>query len=93
MFQTELHIALQSGLPDDKGSLPVRLLRVLLGGLLFWLLSLVLQLALTLIPAAAGAAWGIFLTAGLGAFLTVWGGLKLFLRLGLYQKEMTTPAQ
>ena len=80
-------LALRSGLPDDKGSPAVRLARVLLGGLLFWLLSLALGLALALVPAVAGSAWGSFLTAGLGTFLTVWGGIKLLLRLGLYQKE------
>ncbi|TFG75784.1 MAG: phosphatase PAP2 family protein, partial [Chrysiogenales bacterium] len=37
-------LALRSGLPQDAGSLPMRLLRVLLGGLLFWLLSLALRL-------------------------------------------------
>lgn len=86
-------LALRSGLPEDKGSLSMRLLRVLLGGLLYWLLSLALRLAITLIPAAAGSAWGIFLVAGLGTFLTVWGGLKLFLRLGLYQKENSAPVK
>lgn len=86
-------LSLRSGLPEDKGSLPVRLARVLLGGLLFWLLGLALRQGLTLVPAIAGSAWAIFLAAGLATFLTVWGGLKLFLRLGLYQKEKTTPAQ
>jgi len=86
-------LSLRSGLPEDKGSLAIRLTRVLLGGLLFWLLGLALHLAIALIPAAAGSAWGRFLAVGLGTFLTVWGGLKLFLRLGLYQKEKATPAQ
>ena len=66
---------------------------MLLGGLLFLLLSLALRLAITLAPAAAGSAWGRFLTTGLGSFLSFWGGLKLFLRLGLYQKEKAEPAQ
>jgi membrane-associated phospholipid phosphatase len=86
-------LSLRSGLPEDKGSLPIRLTRVLLGGLLFWLLGLALRLALTLIPAAVGSSWGTFLAAGLGTFLTLWGGLKLFSLLGLYQKEKTAPAQ
>jgi membrane-associated phospholipid phosphatase len=86
-------LALRSGLPQDAGSLPVRLLRVLLGGLLFWLLSLALGQTLTMIPDAAGSAWGIFLAASLGTFLTLWGGLKLFLRLGLYHKENAAPVQ
>lgn len=80
-------LALRSGLPADRGSLWARLVRVLLGGSLFLLLSLALGLMLTLVPAASGSAWGTFLTAGLGTFFSVWGGLKLMLRLGLYQKE------
>jgi hypothetical protein len=86
-------MALRSELPEDKGTITIRLARVLLGGLLFLLLGQILRLALTLIPAAAGSAWAIFLTAGLGTFLSVWGGLKLLLRLGLYHKEKTKPAQ
>ena len=86
-------LSLRSGLPDDKGSLQVRLARVLLGGLLFGLFSLALRQAMTLIPAAAGSAWETFLAAGLGTFLSVWGGLKLLLRLGLYQKKEAPPAR
>ena len=80
-------LALRSGLPSDRGSLWVRLARVLLGGLLFLLLGLALRQALALVPAVAGSPWGTFLTAGLGTFLTVWGGIKLLMLLGLYQKE------
>jgi membrane-associated phospholipid phosphatase len=80
-------LALRAGLPDDRGSLAARLARVLLAGLLFWLLSRALGLALTLLPAVAGSAWGTFLTAGIATFLTVWGGIKLLLRLGLYRQE------
>ncbi len=86
-------LSLRSGLPGDKGSLQVRLARVLLGGLLFWMLHLALSLAMTSVPAVAGSAWGSFLAAGLATFLAVWGGLQLFLRLGLYQKEMAAPAR
>jgi membrane-associated phospholipid phosphatase len=86
-------LALRSGLPEDKGSIPVRLARVLLGGLLFWLLSLGLRLAITLVPAVAVSAWGNFLSAALGTFLSILGGLKLFERLGLYRKETMEPAQ
>jgi membrane-associated phospholipid phosphatase len=84
-------LALRSGLPADKGSIAARLARVLLGGLLFWLLGLGLHQAITLVPPLVGSSWGRFLAAGLGTFLTVWGGLKLFLRLGLYKKE--TPGE
>lgn len=79
-------LAIRSGLPSDLGSLWVRLARVALAGLLFLGLRLALEQALALVPAAAGSAWGIFLTAGLGTFLAVWGGMKLLLVLGLYQK-------
>jgi len=80
-------LSLKSGLPEDKGSLPVRLGRVLLGGLLFLLLGQALRLALALIPTAAGSVWGMFLTAGLGTFFTIWGGIQLLLRLGLYRRQ------
>lgn len=80
-------LVLRAGLPSDQGSPTTRLARVILGGLLFWLCGLALSLALTLVPAASGSAWGSFLAAGLGTFFTVWGGLKLMLRLGLYREE------
>jgi len=85
-------LAARSGLPSDRGSFTVRLARVLIGGLLFLLLGLALRQALTLVPAVAGSPWGSFLTAGLGIFLSVWGGMKLMLGLGLYRKE-TEPAR
>lgn len=86
-------LVLRSGLPDDKGSLVTRLARVVLGLLLFWLFGLALHLAITLLPEVAGSPWGSFLAAGLGTFLTIWGGLKLFLRLGLYRKERAAAAR
>jgi len=80
-------LALRSGLPEDRAPLPVRLARVLLGGLFFWLLNLALRLATELLPAAADPAWARFLAAALGTFLTLWGSLHIFQRLGLYRKE------
>jgi membrane-associated phospholipid phosphatase len=80
-------LALRSGLPADSAPLRARLARVLLGGLLFWLLGLTLRQVLLLVPAVAGSPWGMFLTAGLGTFLTIWGGTKLLLRLGLYHRK------
>ena len=86
-------LALRSGLPSDHGSFSVRLARVLLGGPLFLLVSLAVAQALKLAPAIAGSPWGSFLTAGLGTFLSVWGGLKLFTLLGLYKEDKQTPAR
>jgi hypothetical protein len=80
-----------SGLPSDSGSLWKRLARVLLGGLLFWLLGLALHQLVILAPAIAGSPWGRLLNAGLGVFLSVWIGMKLFLLLGLYRKEEASP--
>jgi membrane-associated phospholipid phosphatase len=86
-LNTAFTLRLRSGLPADDGSLLARLARVLLGGLFFGLLGLVLDRALFLVPAIGGTPWGKFLAAGLGAFLTLWGGLWLFLRLGLYHRK------
>jgi len=83
-------LASRSGLPDEGGPWWARLLRVLLGGILFWLLSLALARLLALFPAFADSGGGSFLAAGLGTFLTVWGGVKLFARLGLYRKSEGT---
>ncbi len=85
-------LSIRSGLPGDQGTILVKLARVLFGGMLFWLLSLALNRAVFLVPAIDGTSWGKFLVAGLGAFLTLWGGLKLFMLLGLYQKEKATTA-
>lgn len=79
-------LLLRSGLPADDGGFWVRLARVLLSGLLFWLLSLLLRQGASLLPAIAGSPWRRFLAAGLGSFLTLWGGLRLFQRLGLYRR-------
>ncbi len=79
-------LASRPGLPGDGGSLWLRLARVLLGGMLFWLISLALRQALLLAPAVAGSPWGRFLTAGLSVFLSIWIGLRLFARLGLYRE-------
>jgi membrane-associated phospholipid phosphatase len=84
-------LALRSGLPEDKGSISIRLMRVLLSGLLFLLINMALQSLVTWIPAAASV-WGRFLFAALATFISIWGGLKLYMYLGLYQKGKTTPA-
>lgn len=76
----------RQGLPDDAGSLPVRLARVLLGGAIFSLLAAGLRRIVVLIPALAGAPWGRFLAAALATFLCFWLGMALYLRLGLYRR-------
>ncbi|MBN2345904.1 MAG: phosphatase PAP2 family protein [Candidatus Aminicenantes bacterium] len=78
-------LALRAGMPADEGSLAERLARVLLGGLLFWMLALGLRQAVSLLPVLSVSPWGKFLVSGLGTFLTLWGGLQLFRRLGLYR--------
>jgi membrane-associated phospholipid phosphatase len=79
-------LAERTGLPDDRGSIWTRLARVLLGGLLFWVLSLLLRHGVSLLPAVTASRWGMFLVSGLGSFLTLWGGLWLFRHLGLYRQ-------
>ena len=87
-------LASRSGLPGDGGPFWARLARVLLGMVVYWLLGLALHQAVTLLPAFAGSPWGRFLNACLGTFLSVWIGIKLYLRLGLYRKdEGTTPSR
>ncbi len=80
-----------SGLPGDRGSFWMRLGRVFLGGILFWLTGLALQQAVILVPAFAGSPWGRLLHSGLRVFLSVWIGMRLFTFLGLYSKEAPTP--
>ncbi len=76
----------RKGLPDDAGSLPVRLARVLLGGVIFSLLAAGLRQIVVLVPALAGAPWGRFLVAVLSTFLSFWLAMELYLRLGLYRR-------
>jgi hypothetical protein len=92
-LNTAFTLALRSGLPSDRGSFWARLARVLLGGPLFLLISLALRQALALVPSAAGAPWASFLAAGLGTFISIWGGLKLFTLLGLYRESEGAPAR
>jgi membrane-associated phospholipid phosphatase len=80
-------LALRSGLPADRAAPAARLLRALLAALLFLLLGLSLHQAIALLPALAVSRWGGFMVAALDAFLTVWIGLKLLLRLGLYRRD------
>lgn len=77
----------RAGLPDDAGSLPMRLVRAILAGAVFSLLGLGLRRLALLVPAFAGAPWGRFLVAALSVFLCFWLGMKLFLRLGLCRME------
>jgi membrane-associated phospholipid phosphatase len=79
-------VLVRRGLPADAGSLPVRLARVLLGGIIFSLLAWGLRQLVVLVPALAGAPWGRFLAAALATFLCFWLGMELYLRLGLYRK-------
>jgi hypothetical protein len=78
-------VLLNEELPEEGGSLPVRVARVLLAGITFLLLHRVLNLGLSWLPVPASI-WSQFLAAGLSCFLTFWGCCKMFLRLGLYKK-------
>ena len=82
-------LILVKGLPEDGGSLLVRATRVVLCGLLYFLINWASSQALHLLHVPTDAAWIGFIVAGLGSFLTLWGSVKLFLKLGLY-KESTS---
>ena len=87
-------LILRQGLPEDGGSLPVRAARVLLGGLIFLLLNWALRQGLARLHISSGS-WSIFISTGLGCFLTFWGSVKILLRLGFYKKgtQMQTASQ
>ena len=88
-LNTAFTLILIKGLPEDGGSLLVRVTRVLLCSLFYFLINWALSHALNLVHVTTDAAWSGFLIAGLGSFLTLWGSVKLFLKLGLY-KESTS---
>jgi membrane-associated phospholipid phosphatase len=76
--------------PDDGGSLPVRAARVLLGGSIFLLLNWAIRQGLAWLQIPQGT-WPVFISTGLGCFLTFFISVQWFLRLGLYKKG--TPVQ
>jgi membrane-associated phospholipid phosphatase len=78
-------LILRQGPPDDSGSLPVRVARVLLGGLIFLLLNWALRQGLAWLDISTGS-WSIFISTGLGCFLCFWLSVQLCLRLGFYKK-------
>jgi len=80
-------LLLKAGLPEDKGSLTVRAARVLLAGIIFLLLNGALQQGFFWLDIPM-APWSICISTGLGCFLTFWGCVKTFLRLGLYKKTV-----
>jgi membrane-associated phospholipid phosphatase len=78
-------LILRQGLPDESGPWPARAARALIGWLIFLLLNLVLRQGLAWLDIFPGP-WPVFISAGLGCFLTFWISVRGFLRLGLYKK-------
>jgi membrane-associated phospholipid phosphatase len=85
-------LILKQGPPEDRGSFSVRAARVLIGGLIFLLFDWSLHRGLVWLAIGSGS-WLFFFSTGLDCFLTFWLSVRLCLRLGLYQKEKTEPAQ
>lgn len=83
-------LLLKTGLPEDGGPLPVRAVRVLLGGIIFLLLNWALQHGLAWLHVLANG-WSPFLAAAASCFLTFWGCCKIFLRLELYRRKPENP--
>ena len=80
-------LRLRRGLPADDGTGWARAARVLLGGLFFFLIQAGLQLGLDRLKAPVDSHWLRFLVAFATCFLSFWGGLMLFERLGLYRHK------
>ena len=85
-------LILRQGPPANSGSLPVRVARVLIGALIFLLLNWSLRQGLARLDIGSDS-WAVFFSTGLSCFLCFWLSVRLCLRLGLYQKEKTEPAQ
>jgi membrane-associated phospholipid phosphatase len=79
-------LILRQGAPDDRGSLPARAARVLLGGFLFLLFNWALQQGLARLAIFPGPLV-VFVSTGLGCFLTFWLSIQWCLRLGLYRRQ------
>jgi membrane-associated phospholipid phosphatase len=77
---------MNQGLPDERAALPIRAIRVLLGGLIFLLLNWLLGQTTAWLAISAGV-WTRFIASALSCFLAFQIALPLFLRLGLYKKE------
>lgn len=82
-------LLLRQGLPEDSGSLPARVARVLVGAVMFLLLTGVLQQGLARLGILSGS-WPRFFSTGLSCFLSLWFAVRLCLRLGLYRKKGST---
>jgi membrane-associated phospholipid phosphatase len=77
---------LRQGPLDERAALPVRAVRVLLGGLIFLLLGWLLNQGMVWLRIPASS-WPRFISSGLNCFLAFQIAIPLFLRLGLYKKE------
>lgn len=77
-------ILLRRGLPEDKGTLPKRILRVSLGSVLFLGISAAVGLGMNLKSAGIFGAYIRFLKAAIPVFLAFVIGIPLYLKLGLY---------
>ena len=78
-------LILRQGMPDERGSLPARGARVLLGGLIFLLFNRALQLGLARLDVFPGSL-AAFISTALSTFVALWFAVRLCLRLGLYRK-------
>jgi membrane-associated phospholipid phosphatase len=90
-LNTAFTLILRQGAPADNGSLLVRAARMLIGGSIFLLLNWALGQGLAWLGVSSGA-WPVFISTGLGCFLTFWLTVRLGLLLGLYRKEEPSTA-
>jgi membrane-associated phospholipid phosphatase len=77
------------GLPDDSGALWQRATRVLLGFLLFFVVSFVIDLGINLSGINDELFWAKFIEAAMPSFAALWGLVTISVRLGLYKRGNT----
>lgn len=83
-----VYLALRKlGFPDETGSVSMRALRVLSGGVLFFAISFLIDRGLSFAGLSTTFEWVSCLKAALIAFIGIGGSVMLFLKLGWYRRR------
>ena len=79
--------------PTDSGSLPKRAARVLLGVVLFFVTSFIVDLGIDLTGIGHEDMLIEFIEKAIPCFMIMWGSVKISVKLGLYKREIVVAEQ
>ncbi|MCP4139893.1 MAG: phosphatase PAP2 family protein [Chloroflexi bacterium] len=80
-------MVMSKGLPDDSGTILVRIARVLLAILFFFAISFIVKFVIGLSSLDGDLIWIKILETAIPNFIALWIGVNLCVKLGLYKRE------